>query len=193
MASFFPQLEFKFSIWNRGVKSPKKKSILTENLNKFDPGMTVWCEEQAMLFGLPELARKVRVVWNPRMQTTAGRACWPERLIEINPKLKDLSEAQVWRTLKHEFAHLLAFERCGRRQIDPHGVEWQKACIELGIPDESARHSLPLKGRRIKRKYIYVCPSCLSDVKRVRPMKRAVACYSCCKKCPLKISHFSEI
>ncbi len=144
--------------------------------------MTVWCEEQAMLFGLPELARKVRVVWNPRMQTTAGRACWPERLIEINPKLKDLSEAQVWRTLKHEFAHLLAFERCGRRQIDPHGVEWQKACIELGIPDESARHSLPLKGRRIKRKYIYVCPSCLSDVKRVRPMKRAVACYSCCKK-----------
>jgi predicted SprT family Zn-dependent metalloprotease len=182
MASFFPQLEFKFSIWNRGVKSPKKKSILTENLNKFDPGMTVWCEEQAMLFGLPELARKVRVVCNQRMHTTAGRACWPERLIEINPKLKDLSEAQVWRTLKHEFAHLLAFERCGRRQIDPHGVEWQKACIELGIPDESARHSLPLKGRRIKRKYIYVCPSCLSDVKRVRPMKRAVACYSCCKK-----------
>jgi SprT protein len=182
MASFFPQLEFKFPTWNRGAKVPKKKNLLTDSSNKSDPGMTVWCEEQAMSFGLPELARKVRVVWNPRMQTTAGRAWWPSRLIEINPKLKDLSEAQVWRTLKHEFAHLLAFERSGRRQIDPHGVEWQKACCELGIPGESACHSLPLKGRRMKRKYVYVCPSCLSDVKRVRPMKRAVACYSCCKK-----------
>lgn len=182
MAYLFAQLEFKFPTWMRGVKSPKRKADLTERSDKTDLGMTVWCREQAMSLGLPELSRKVRVVWNPRMQTTAGRAWWPSRLIEINPKLKDLSEAQVWRTLKHEFAHLLAFERSGRRQIDPHGIEWQNACSELGIPGESARHSLPLKGRRMKKKYVYVCPSCFSEVKRVRPMQRAVACYSCCKK-----------
>lgn len=166
----------------RGARISKSKTSLTENRDQSDPGMTVWCREQAMSFGLPELSRKVCVVWNPRMRTTAGRAWWPSRLIEINPKLKDLSETEVWRTLKHEFAHLLAFERCGRRQIDPHGIEWQMACCELGIPGESARHSLPLKSRRMKRKHVYVCPSCFSEIKRVRPMQRAVACYSCCKK-----------
>jgi SprT protein len=182
MASFLPQLEFKFPTWIRAAKDSKKKDYLTEVKDKSDRGMTVWCEEQAIAFGLPELARKIQVVWNPRMRTTAGRAWWPTRLIEINPKLKDLSESQVWRTLKHELAHLIAYERCGRRQIDPHGVEWQQACSELGIPGESARHTLPLKSRRMKRKYVYVCPSCFSEIKRVRPMQRAVACYSCCKK-----------
>jgi predicted SprT family Zn-dependent metalloprotease len=182
MAGLFAQLEFQFPKWMRAVKSSRAKSFLTESRDQSDPGMTVWCREQAMAFGLPELARKVNVVWNPRMQTTAGRAWWPSRLIEINPKLKSLSESQVWRTLKHEFAHLLAYERAGRRHIDAHGIEWQMACAELGIPGESARHSLPLKGRRIKRKYVYVCPCCLTDLKRVRPLRRAVACYSCCKK-----------
>jgi predicted SprT family Zn-dependent metalloprotease len=182
MANFFAQLEFKFPKWMRGSRLPKAKSTSAVASDNSDPGMTVWCREQAMSLGLPELSRKVCVVWNPRMRTTAGRAWWPSRLIEINPKLKDLSETEVWRTLKHEFAHLLAFERCGRRQIDPHGIEWQMACSELGIPGESARHSLPLKSRRMKRKYVYVCPSCFSEIKRVRLMQRAVACYSCCKK-----------
>jgi predicted SprT family Zn-dependent metalloprotease len=182
MANFFAQLEFKFPRWMRGSRLPKVKSSSAVASDKSDPGMTVWCREQAMSLGLPELSRKVCVVWNPRMRTTAGRAWWPSRLIEINPKLKDLSETEVWRTLKHEFAHLLAFERCGRRQIDPHGIEWQMACSELGIPGESARHSLQLKSRRMKRKYVYVCPSCFSEIKRVRLMQRAVACYSCCKK-----------
>jgi predicted SprT family Zn-dependent metalloprotease len=182
MAKLFAQLEFRFPRWMRGAKMPTRRSAPSEAVDRVDPGMTAWCQEQAMSFGLPELARRVSVVWNPRMRTTAGRAWWPSRLIEINPKLKDLSETEVWRTLKHELAHLLAYERCGRRQIDPHGIEWQMACCELGIPGENVRHSLPLKSRRMKRKYEYACPSCLSIIKRVRPIQRAVACYSCCKK-----------
>lgn len=182
MAKTFAQLEFRFPAWMRIVKASPGKSSAAPATDFSDSGMTAWCREQAIDFGLPELARKVRVVWNPRMRTTAGRAWWPTRHIEMNPKLKDISETEVWRTLKHEFAHLIAYERCGRRRIEPHGIEWQDACAELGIPGESARHSLPLKGRRMKRKYAYVCPSCLSSIKRVRPIKKAVACYSCCKK-----------
>ncbi len=144
--------------------------------------MTTWCQDQAKSFGLPELARKVSVSWNPRMRTTAGRAWWPARSIEMNPKLRDFSEEEVWRTLKHEFAHLLAYERCGRKRIDPHGAEWREACAELGIPDEKTYHSLPFKSRKLKRNYSYACPSCLSVILRVKPMRRAVACYACCKK-----------
>lgn len=182
MPKFFAQLEFRFPKWMQGTKTPVRKisSVITDE--KSDPGMTVWCQEQARAFGLPELARKVTVIWNPRMRTTAGRAWWPSRQIEINPKLKEFSDTEVWRTLKHEFAHLLAYERNSRRQIDPHGIEWQNACCELGIAGENARHSLPLKSRRLKRKYAYACPCCLVIIKRVRPIRRTVACYTCCKK-----------
>jgi len=72
------------------------------------------------------------VSWNPRMQTTAGRAWWPDRMIELNPKLRECGEEEVWRTLKHELAHLMAYERNMRRRIDPHGPEWRAACVDLG-------------------------------------------------------------
>lgn len=144
--------------------------------------MTAWCQQQAAALGLPELAKKIQVSWNPRMRTTAGRAWWPSRCIELNPKLKDFSEEEIWRTLKHELAHLIAYERGGRRRIDPHGPEWRAACAELGIPDETRCHALPLKPRRMKRNYAYACPACLTVIARVRPFRRAVACHTCCQK-----------
>ena len=144
--------------------------------------MTLWCRETAESLALPKLARKVQVSWNPRMRTTAGRAWWPARAIELNPKLKDFSDEEVWRTLKHEFAHLLAYERCGRTRIAPHGAEWKSACAELGIAGEETYHSLPLTGRKMKKNFSYSCPSCPAVIFRVRPMRRAVACHACCKK-----------
>lgn len=178
----YAQQEFRFPAWLRSMNVAKQKVARIPASSPHDSGMTVWCQEQADSFGLPELAKKVLVTWNPRMRTTAGRAWWPSRCIEINPKLKDFSEVVVWRTLKHEFAHLLAYERCGRRHIDPHGPEWRAACAELGIPEEQPYHTLPLKSRKMRRNYAYACPSCLTVITRVRPFTRAVACYSCCRK-----------
>jgi len=37
--------------------------------------------------GATELARKIRVEWNPRMRTAAGRADYREKLISLNPEL----------------------------------------------------------------------------------------------------------
>lgn len=178
----FAQLELRFPAWLRTWKPSAKKSVREATLGNFDPGLTAWCEETAAALGMPELARKVRVSWNPRMRTTAGRAWWPHRSIEMNPKIREIADAQIWRTLKHELAHLIAYERCGRRRIDPHGPEWQAACAELGIPGETTYHSLPLRARRMKRNHSYACPSCLTVISRVRPFRRAVACYSCCRK-----------
>jgi len=182
MAKPFAQLEFRFPAWLRSVRTSPVKAAAAPGPGNADSGMTAWCQEQALSFGLPELARKVSVSWNARMRTTAGRAWWPARSIEMNPKLREFSEEEIWRTLKHEFAHLLAYERCGRKHIDPHGTEWRAACAELGIGDEKTYHSLPLKGRKMKRNHAYVCPACLVTIRRVRPIRRAVACYTCCKK-----------
>lgn len=180
MAARKSQLEFRWSSWLRPAKPAKparKKSA-----NEEDSGLTTWCAESARSLGLNELARKVRVAWNPRMRTTAGRAWWPDRKIELNPKLRDFDPEEVWRTLKHELAHLVAYERSGRRRIDPHGPEWQTACADLGIAGESPYHTLPFKRRKMKRNHAYVCANCLTVIQRVRPIKRPVACYECCRK-----------
>jgi len=174
-----PQMDIRWASWLRVFRfsTPSK-----EKPAKQDGGLTAWCEETSNGLALPELARKVQVVWNSRMQTTAGRAWWPDRTIELNPKLRDCEAEELWRTLKHELAHLIAYERCGRRHIDPHGNEWQAACADLGIPGEKPFHTLPFKRRRMKRNHAYICPNCLCIIHRVRPIQRSVACYDCCRK-----------
>lgn len=173
-----PQLEFRWSSWLRLAvpEVPRPKA------GREDGGLTAWCAETARSLGLHELARKVVVTWNPRMQTTAGRAWWPDRAIELNPKLNECGSEELWRTLKHELAHLVAYERCGRRKIEPHGREWQAACVELGIPGEQPYHTLPFKRRRMKRNHAYICSNCFAVIHRVKPIKKAVACYECCRK-----------
>lgn len=128
------------------------------------------------------LAVRVEVVWNARLQTTAGTACPRNSCIELNPLLRTFGLAQVRRTLKHEAAHLIAHWRAGRRRIQTHGEEWRQACAELGIAGEPAFHDLPLVRRRVPRKYAYRCRHCGFTVQRVRLFAPYTACYKCCKK-----------
>jgi len=181
-----PQLEFRWTALLRLLKAPDAPRAKAHGE---DSGLTEWCADTAKALALPELARRVRVSWNARMQTTAGRAWWPDRSIELNPKLKACEPDEMWRTLKHELAHLVAYERCGRRRIEPHGPEWQIACADLGIPGEQPFHNLPFKRRRVKRNHTYICPNCFSVIQRVRPIRRAVACYDCCRKFNSGIYH----
>ena len=168
-------------VWPSLFKSARRKRAVI-NPKSQDHALTAWCDESAKSLGMPDLANRVLVYWNSRMQTTAGRAWWPDRYIELNPKLKECAPEELWRTLKHELAHLIAYERSGRRRIEPHGIEWKLACADLGIPDEQPFHNLPFKRRRLKRNHAYICPNCLVTIHRVRAIQRAVACYSCCRK-----------
>lgn len=131
--------------------------------------------------GLHEGVAKLRVIWNPKLRSTAGYAKWPQWLVELNPRLREF-EGQTERTMKHELAHLIAYARAGRRRIEPHGPEWRKACADIGIPDESARHTLPLPRSRQERKYTYACMHCGFTVGRVKKFRRHTACLACCKK-----------
>lgn len=176
MAKPLAQLEFLFPSRKRKPETPPKKPG-----DPKDSKLTAWCQQSTRALDLPKLAPKIAVTWNPRMRTTAGRAWWPACKIELNPKLREISEQEIWQTLKHELAHLIAYHRAGRRKIQPHGPEWRLACTELGIPGETTRHTLPFTGRKQKKRYAYTCPACASTIQRVRPLRRAVACFSCCK------------
>lgn len=139
------------------------------------------CGRRLAELGLSRLAKRVRVGWNSRLRSTAGRARPDDAAIELNPRLAELGADEVRRTLLHELAHLVAYERHGRR-IAPHGPEWRRACAELGISGEKACHDLPLPRHRQRRRYYYECRHCREGVERVRRMRRHAACAACCRR-----------
>lgn len=147
-----------------------------------DPAIGLWCRQWCEEKGLFALSARVIVLWNSGMRTTAGRAWWPLGVIQLNPKLKSHGEEEVWRTVKHELAHLVAYERAGRKRIAPHGIEWREACVDLGIEGESVRHQLPFEVRRQVRKFGYICPHCKMRIEKVRRIQKKVACAMCCNR-----------
>lgn len=178
------QLEFIFSQKKKPRRSRRASEVVEarekETLNR-DVEFTEQCADLLDQLGLGKLAGVITVVWNHRMRTTAGRAFWPDAIIQLNPKLREIAPEEVERTLLHELAHLVAYARAGRRRISAHGAEWQQACADLGIPGEKATHSLPLPGRKMTRKWRYSCPACGEGFDRVRKMKRYAGCYTCCR------------
>jgi SprT protein len=131
--------------------------------------------------GALPIANELRVEWNSRLTTAAGRAAYRQKLISLNPRLVE-HPSQIDRTLRHELAHILAQFRAGRRRIPPHGEEWRQACIDLGIADEKRCHNLPFPPRTHPARFVYRCPNCGQEFPRVRRMRRAVACLACCRK-----------
>lgn len=143
--------------------------------------LAIQCRERVQELGLAELAGRLRVGWNRRLRSTAGRAWLNEGWIELNPRLLEHGRDEVRLTLLHELAHLVAHERHGRG-IAPHGAEWQQACAELGIPGAPVTHRLDLPRHRQRKRFLYQCPACGLEMKRVRRMKRQAACLACCRK-----------
>lgn len=158
-----------------GVSAPGYNNI-ERNLN-----LEETARELLRANGADRIARELRVEWNSRLQTAAGRADYREKLILLNPRLFEYS-TEIDRTLRHELAHILAQFRAGRRRILPHGVEWQQACVDLGIADEKRCHNLPFPARTYAARFIYRCPNCRKEFPRVRRVRRAVACLACCRK-----------
>ena len=146
-----------------------------------DVDLETTARELLRAHGANRVGRQIRVEWNSRLKTAAGRADYRQRLISLNPRLVAHPE-EIDRTLRHELAHFLAqFREKSRRQISPHGAEWQQACRDLGIPGEKRCHTLPFPAKRYAPRFIYRCPNCRRDFPRVRKMRRDVACLTCCR------------
>ena len=184
------QLEFEFRSTNLLFVGPLGVSpgeLINESAGKMPAGHTA---EMAVLLktarellrslGAKRIAIELRVEWNSRLKTAAGRADHRQKLISLNPRLVE-HPAEIDRTLRHELAHILAQFRAGRRRISPHGSEWQQACRDLGIAGEKRCHTLPFPAKRYAPRFIYRCPNCRRDFPRVRKIKRTVACLACCR------------
>lgn len=149
------------------------------------PGRDPELEEVARILlrrhGATALANKIIVEWSSRLRSAAGRAEYRNARVWLNCRLTAHGHAEIDRTFRHELAHLLAQARAGRRRILPHGIEWQRACADLGIGNENRCHQLPFPIRRQRRRFIYSCPNCGCTFPRTRPLRRVSACLACCR------------
>jgi len=182
------QVEFAFRIV-AGIADPGRLGALQDagvtapGYNDAEQNLDLETTARELLrsLGAARITSELRVEWNSRLKTAAGRADYREKLISLNPQLVD-HPTEIDRTLRHELAHILAQFRAGRRRISPHGAEWRQACFDLGIADEKRCHNLPFPVRTYTARFIYRCPNCLQEFPRVRRMRRAVACLACCRK-----------
>ena len=183
------QLEFAFrstSLLFVGPPGVSPGELINESAGKMPAGHTAGtavllktARELLCSLGAKRIATELRVEWNSRLKTAAGRADHRQKLISLNPRLVE-HPAEIDRTLRHELAHILAQFRAGRRRISPHGPQWQQACCDLGIADEKRCHTLPFPTKSYAPRFIYRCPNCRRDFPRVRKIKRTVACLACC-------------
>ena len=185
------QLEFEFRSTNLLFVGPLGVSpgeLINESAGKMPAGHTAGtavllktARELLRSLGAKRIATELRVEWNSRLKTAAGRADYRQKLISLNPRLVE-HPSEIDRTLRHELAHILAqFREKSRRRISPHGPEWQQACRDLGIADEKRCHTLPFPAKRYARRFVYRCPNCRRDFPRVRKIKRTIACLTCCR------------
>jgi SprT protein len=184
------QLEFAFrSTSVAGIGDPRRVSasldagVTAPGYNNTERNLNLEETARELLrsLGAARIAGELRVEWNSRLKTAAGRADYRQKLISLNPRLSEYP-TEIDRTLRHELAHILAQFRAGRRRIPPHGGEWQQACVDLGIVDEKRCHSLPFPARTYAARFVYRCPNCRQEFPRVRRVRRAVACLACCRK-----------
>jgi SprT protein len=171
----FRQLEFALRTVGRALRMPNFETA-TEAV-----ALQITARDLLRSLGAARLANELRVEWNSRLKSAAGRADCRQKLISLNPRLVE-HPTEIDRTLRHELAHIIAQFRAGRRRIPPHGLEWRQACLDLGIADEKRCHNLPFPARTYAARLVYRCPNCRQEFPRVRRVRRAVACLACCRK-----------
>ncbi len=175
--------QLEFVLIGQALRLPKSEpasDALSLQFQGLDPDLERQARELLRTNGANRIAMELRVEWNSRLKTAAGRADYRQKVISLNPRLLEHPD-EIDRTLRHELAHLLAQFRAGRRRVLPHGEEWQEACRDLGIADEKRCHNLPFPVSERARRFLYKCPNCQRDFPYTRRIKRAVACLACCR------------
>lgn len=127
---------------------------------------------------MPDLHRRVRIGYNPRLRTTLGRAVLNDRRVELNVRLLRRHPAELIPTLVHELAHLAVHMRYGR--VAPHGREFRTLTAAVGMPG-GATHDLPVGGlKRTRRRYLYLhrCSDCGATFV-ARSVRRDTYCREC--------------
>jgi len=102
---------------------------------------------------------------------SAGMAYYRDRTIGLSIPILD-TEAKLDSTFKHEYAHLLAYARQGKKGAG-HGPAWQQAMRDLG-EEPVVHHRYEVNRNQPRQQVLYKCKRCglLLTRKRRLPRRR---------------------
>ena len=105
-----------------------------------------------------------KLVWK-QLRVTAGTAHYRAGMITLSSiVLCDSERLNI--TLKHEYAHLMAYVRHGKKGAG-HGVHWRSAMVELGL-EPKVRHKYDVQRNVARQEVAYACQRCGATLLRKR-------------------------
>ncbi|AIE85572.1 SprT-like domain-containing protein [Fimbriimonas ginsengisoli] len=122
-------------------------------------------EEAVNLFPLPYVPI---LIWKG-YRVTAGMAYYRSGAIGLSTRVLQTPEA-VRETLLHEYAHLLAVHRHGKKAAN-HGEFWRQAMRDLGQAPQ-VRHSYEVERNVPRQQVTYVCIKCGKPFVRARRLPK---------------------
>ncbi len=109
------------------------------------------------------------LIWKSALRVTAGMAYYRVNTIGLSKNLL-IDENRLRATLVHEYAHLLAFERHGRKGAG-HGEPWRQAMRDLGAEPQRT-HCYEVQRNAARQQVTYVCQKCGLQILRSRRLPR---------------------
>jgi SprT protein len=125
----------------------------------FDPYARGLLEQLSARF---PLGKPVTLTWRA-YRVSAGMAYCAETRIGLSSRVLK-TEEQVKDTLVHEYAHLLAYARHGRKSLG-HGEEWKQAMRDLGA-EPHVRHRYEVERNQPRQQVVYRCQRCGAEFAR---------------------------
>lgn len=134
-------------------------------------------ERLSELCALHPLGYRPTILWK-NLRVTAGQAIYSRRTIGLSAILLT-TEERVLDTLDHEYAHLLAIARHGKRGMG-HGPAWRQAMADLGRP-ATVRHRYEVERNASRQSVIYHCQICCEKFQRKKrlPQRRKYLHVNC--------------
>lgn len=120
------------------------------------------------LFGRFPMSYRPRIAWKA-MRVSAGMAYYRTGVIGLSSRILD-TEEKLRSTLIHEYAHLLAVDRHGKKAAN-HGLYWQHTMHELGA-EPIVRHKYDVERNQPKQKVTYRCTKCGKLIERARRLPK---------------------
>ena len=140
--------------------------------------LTAVAERCGEAWEIPDLARRVTIVYNPRLRTTLGRAILDDDRVELNVHLLRAYPDELLGTVIHELAHLVVRMRYG--EVRPHGREFKALMRAVNMPADATHHLDTARLKLRRRRYIYLhrCGNC-GTMFIARKPRRDCYCRAC--------------
>lgn len=109
-----------------------------------------------------------QIVWRG-YRVSAGMAYYRIGAIGLS-RTVITTEQQLRDTLVHEYAHLLAYHRHGKKGVG-HGPPWKQAMVDLGAPPK-VRHNYEVQRNERRQEVAYQCQKCGALLMRSRKLPK---------------------